>query len=152
VTPREDRSGTTSMLRGKVAVVTGGSSGIGRAAALGLARQGAKVVVTGRRAAMLEEVAAEHPDISFLVADAARPEDASRTVAKAIDDWGRLDILVNNAGIQSVTSGDGFDRKTFDRILAVNLDGAVLCAREAIAHFLIRPGGGCAPVRPARFL
>src|SRR5690606_1483875 len=87
-----------SALKDKVVIVTGGSSGIGRAAALGFAGQGAKVVVTARRAAPLEETVAAHPGLAGLVADVAVPEDARRTVTKALDTWGRLDVLVNNAG------------------------------------------------------
>lgn len=67
-------------LNGKVVIVTGGSSGIGRAAALSFARQGANVVITARRAAPLEETAAHHPNIVGLVADAAAPHDAVRTI------------------------------------------------------------------------
>ncbi|WP_442582202.1 SDR family NAD(P)-dependent oxidoreductase [Mesorhizobium sp. ASY16-5R] len=70
-----------STLNDKPVIVTGGSSGIGRAAALGFARRGAKVLITGRRQALLEGVAAGHPNIVGLVADAAEPEDAACTVA-----------------------------------------------------------------------
>jgi NAD(P)-dependent dehydrogenase (short-subunit alcohol dehydrogenase family) len=68
-----------STLNGKVVVVTGGSSGIGRAAARRFAEQGAKIIITGRRAAALEETAGDHPNISVVVADAASPQDAART-------------------------------------------------------------------------
>jgi NAD(P)-dependent dehydrogenase (short-subunit alcohol dehydrogenase family) len=78
-----------SALHEKVVIVTGGSSGIGRAAALSFAEQGAKVLITGRRAVPLEETAAEHSNIVGLVADAAAPADAVRTIAKAVDTWGR---------------------------------------------------------------
>jgi NAD(P)-dependent dehydrogenase (short-subunit alcohol dehydrogenase family) len=77
------------MLSGKVVIVTGGSSGIGRAAALGFAVQGAKVLVTARRAAPLDEAAvAAHPNIACVVADAAAPDDAVRTVARAVGSLG----------------------------------------------------------------
>src|SRR5690242_5548114 len=86
----------------KIVIVTGGSSGIGRAAALRFARQGQKVLVTGRRAGPLEETVAEHPNIVGFVADAASAEDARRTVAKAVDLWGRVDALINNAGAGAI--------------------------------------------------
>jgi NAD(P)-dependent dehydrogenase (short-subunit alcohol dehydrogenase family) len=72
-------------LSDKVVIVTGGSSGIGRAAALSLGDRGAKVVITGRRAVPLEEMATQHPNIVSLVADAATPGDTVRTIAKAVD-------------------------------------------------------------------
>src|SRR5438067_127994 len=68
----------------KVIILTGGSSGIGRSAALRFARQGHKVLVTGRHAGPLEEAVAEHPNLVGLVADAASARDASRTVANAV--------------------------------------------------------------------
>ena len=91
-----------SALNDKVVIVTGGSSGIGRAAALSFAEKGAKVVITGRRAGPLEATAADHSNIVGLVADAAAPDDAVRTIAKAIDTWGHLDVLVNNAGAGAI--------------------------------------------------
>src|SRR4051794_21416837 len=75
----------------RIVIITGGSSGIGRAAARSFAEQGARVVITGRHAATLEEAAGTHPNIVGVVADAAVPDDAARTVAKAVDTWGRLD-------------------------------------------------------------
>ena len=82
----------------KVVIVTGGSSGIGRAAALRFATQGDKVLVTGRRTGLIEETVAEHANITGLVADAASAEDAKRTITMALDTWGRIDALINNAG------------------------------------------------------
>jgi NAD(P)-dependent dehydrogenase (short-subunit alcohol dehydrogenase family) len=78
-----------SALNDKVVIVTGGSSGIGRAAALSFAQRGANVLITGRRAVLLEETAADHPNIVGLVADAAATDDAMRTIAKAVDTWGQ---------------------------------------------------------------
>jgi NAD(P)-dependent dehydrogenase (short-subunit alcohol dehydrogenase family) len=82
----------------QVVIITGGSSGIGRSAAMAFAEKGARVLITGRRRAPLEEVAAAHLSIESLVADAAKPEEAPRTVERALALWGRLDVLVNNAG------------------------------------------------------
>src|SRR5687768_15662526 len=81
-----------------VVVVTGGGGGIGLAAAKAFAIQGACVLITGRRAARLEEIARAEARLEYLVADASNPVDAQRTIAKAVESWGRLDVLVNNAG------------------------------------------------------
>lgn len=127
-------------LNGKVALVTGGSSGIGRATALGFARQGARVMITGRRAAPLDEVAAGHPDIVALVADVAEPEDARRSVASAVERWGRLDVLVNNAGAGAILP---LAEATADRIrdiFAVNVTGPSLLAAAALPHLAAAKG------------
>ncbi len=118
----------------KVAIVTGGSSGIGRAAALGLAARGARVLITGRRKAPLDEVTAAHPNIVGLVADVADPDDASRTVAKAIELWGRLDLLVNNAGAGLLLSLAEATADSIESIFAVNVIGPSLLASAALPH------------------
>jgi NAD(P)-dependent dehydrogenase (short-subunit alcohol dehydrogenase family) len=118
----------------KVIILTGGSSGIGRAAALRFARQGHKVLVTGRRAGPLEEAVAEHPNLVGLAADAASAEDASRTVAKAVDLWGRVDALINNAGAGAILP---LVDTTADRIMdifSVNVFGPSLLASAAVPH------------------
>src|SRR5882757_907731 len=121
-----------SMLSEKVVIITGGSSGIGRAAALGFAGQGAKVLITARGAAPLDATVAEHPNIAGLVANAASPEDALRTVAKAIDMWGRLDALVNNAGAGAILPLADASADRIMKILAVNVLGPSLLAAAAL--------------------
>ncbi|MGE5767699.1 MAG: SDR family NAD(P)-dependent oxidoreductase [Bacteroidota bacterium] len=129
-----------SMLSDKVVVVTGGSSGIGRAAALAFARQGARVLVTGRRAAPLEETAGRHPAISALVADAALAADAARTVAAAVDAWGRLDVLVNNAGAGAILPLAEATADRIQGILAVNVVGPSLLAAAALPQLAAAKG------------
>lgn len=121
-------------LEDKVAVVTGGSSGIGQATALALARRGAKVVITGRGAATLEAAAARHPHIVALVADAASPEDAAQTIAKAVESWGRLDVLVNNAGAGAIMPLAEATPDRIIQILAVNVLGPSMLATAALPH------------------
>lgn len=121
-----------SDLKDKVAVVTGGSSGIGQATALAPARRGAKVVITGRRAAALEAAAARHPHIAALAADAASPEDAARTIAKAVDSWGRLDVLVNNAGAGAIMPLAEATPDRIMQILTVNVLGPSMLATAAL--------------------
>src|SRR5260370_21444671 len=90
-------------LKGKVAIITGGSEGIGRATAQSLGREGASVVVCARRADVLQKAAqdvaeATGAEIVPVTADVRNPQDVERLVQTAIDRFGRLDILVNNAG------------------------------------------------------
>lgn len=122
------------MFSTKVAIVTGGSSGIGRAAALALARQGAKVLITGRRPENLKETAALHKDITGVVADVAVPGDAPDTIAKAIDSWGRLDILINNAGAGALLPLRDATAERIKSILAVNVVGPSLLAAAALPY------------------
>ncbi len=129
-----------SDLKDKVAVVTGGSSGIGFAAALRFARRGAKVVVTGRRAAPLEATAAAHPAIVAMAADAASPGDAARTIAKAVETWGRLDVLVNNAGAGALLPLADATPERILQILTVNVLGPSLLATAALPHLSAAKG------------
>jgi NAD(P)-dependent dehydrogenase (short-subunit alcohol dehydrogenase family) len=134
------RGTVMSALNDKVVIVTGGSSGIGRAAALSFARRGAKVVITARRAAPLEDAAAGHPNIAGLVADAAVPDDAVRTVAKAVDTWGRLDVLVNNAGAGAILPLADATADRIMQILAVNVLGPSLLAAAALPYLASAEG------------
>lgn len=129
-----------SKLDNKVVIVTGGSSGIGRAAALNFARLGARVIVTGRRAAMLDQVVAEHRNIAGLVADVAEPEDAERTIVKAIDTWGRIDVLVNNAGAGALLPLSDASAEQIANIFAVNVVGPSLLAAAALQHLTAAQG------------
>lgn len=124
----------------KVVIVTGGSSGIGRAAALRFARQGDKVLVTGRRPGPIEEMVAEHANIAGLVADVASAEDARRTIAKAVDTWGKVDALINNAGAGAILP---LADATADRIMdifSVNVIGPSLLASAALPHLTATQG------------
>ncbi|GEO41098.1 ketoreductase [Skermanella aerolata] len=127
-------------MNGKVVVVTGGSSGIGRAAALSFARQGARVIITGRRAAPLDEAAAEHPGIAALIADTAEPADAVRTVATAVEMWGRLDVLVNNAGAGAILPVAEATADRIRDIFAVNVLGPSLLAAAALPSLTATKG------------
>lgn len=123
-----------SKLTDKVVIVTGGSSGIGRAVALGLANEGARPIVTGRRAAALAEASGDHPGITTLVADVAAPQDAERTVAEALDRFGRLDGLVNNAGAGALLPLADATADKIWSIFSVNVVGPSLLAAAALPH------------------
>lgn len=127
-------------LNDKVVIVTGGSSGIGRATALDFAARGARVVITGRRQDALDATAAQHPNIAGLVADVAVPGDATRTVAKAIDLWGRLDVLVNNAGAGALLPLAEFTPDRIMRIFSVNVFGPSLLAAAALPYLTATRG------------
>lgn len=129
-----------STLDNKVVIVTGGSSGIGRDAALSFAQQGAKVVITGRRRVPLEETAMSHPNIASVVANAAEPDDAPRTIAAAVDRWGRLDVLVNNAGAGALLPLQDATLERITDILAVNVVGPSLLTAAALPHLAVSKG------------
>ncbi len=131
-------------LGGQVALVTGATSGIGRACALALGAAGCKVVVNHlpRSAKAAAEVVAAIESAGAealpVPADVSREENVAEMFAAAVRRFGTIHILVNNAGIQS---GAPFERMTFSQwrqVMAVNLDGQFLCAREAVREFLRR--------------
>ena len=127
-------------LKESVVIITGGSSGIGRATALSFASKGARVLITGRRAASLAEAAKDHPNIRTLAADTAEPEDGSRTIARAIELWGRLDVLVNNAGAGAIMPLAHVTAKRIIDIFAVNVLGPSLLAKEALPYLRATKG------------
>jgi 3-oxoacyl-[acyl-carrier protein] reductase len=124
-----------SSLAGKVAIVTGGSRGIGAAIATLLAERGAAVVVSGRDEERLRDVVkaleGEGRLVLGVAADAARREDAERLVDAAREHFGRLDVLVNNAGILRDALLVRMKDDDWDRVLEINLKGAFLMARAA---------------------
>jgi NAD(P)-dependent dehydrogenase (short-subunit alcohol dehydrogenase family) len=134
-------------LKEKVALITGGASGIGRSSAVLFAREGAKVVIADQNEAGSNEVAGEIRDqggeASVLVGDVTVAGVAKSMVRTAVDDYGRLDILVNSAG---VTPRNAFSKRTpwdqiWVRVIEVNLTGTYLVTRQA-ASAMTRSGGG----------
>ena len=123
------------MLSGKVAIVTGASRGIGRAIALALVAQGAKVVASARNAEALDNLVAEIKgqggEATAVAGDVALESDAARLIEQAVAAYGQIDILVNNAGI----TRDGLllrmKNEDWDAVIDTNLKGAFLCIRAA---------------------
>lgn len=114
------------------ALVTGGSTGIGRIIAARLATEGAKVVITGRNEAGLKESAQQHENISWIVADVGNTEDVARTIATVIQQHGQLDILVNNAGVAPVTPLSDLQMEEYDNTFQVNVRGLIDTTRQAL--------------------
>ena len=133
-------------LSGKVAVITGGSEGIGRAAARSLGREGARVVVCARRAEVLESAVGElseetGAEIVPVVADVSRAPDVERVIGSAVERFGRLDILVNNAGTSRAAQFETVSDEVWQEDLDLKLFGAIRTVRLAIPH-LRQAGGG----------
>lgn len=125
----------------RVVVVTGGGAGIGRAAAVGFADEGARVLVTGRRADPLKKLSEVHANISFALADVGSPADARRTIEDVVGRFGRIDVLVNNAGDGALLPLESASAERISRILAVNVAGPSLLAAAAIPE--LRRSHGC---------
>jgi NAD(P)-dependent dehydrogenase (short-subunit alcohol dehydrogenase family) len=121
-------------MEGNVILITGGGAGIGRAAARRFAALGAQVVVTGRREAALQALAAESPQISYVLADASDTDDAARTVSAVVERHGRLDVLVNNAGAGAILPLEHAGADQVRAIFATNVIGPSLLATAALPH------------------
>jgi len=130
----------------KVAVITGGATGIGKSTAMLLARKGIKVVISGRREAVgqkaIEEIRAQGGDAAFIAADVDNETQVSQIIGFALKKYGRLDLAVNNAGISNETKtiGDS-DPAKFQAMLQTNVMGVYLCMKYEIQQMLKNGGG-----------
>ena len=137
---------TRHELFGCVAVVTGSARNIGRSIALELATAGATVIVNARHSeraaeAVVAEIRGGGGRAELKLADVSSPEGAAALITAAVDHFGRLDILVNNASVRRETDFARLEYQEWREILAVTLDGAFLCTRDALPH-LIASGRG----------
>ncbi|HUN78553.1 MAG TPA: SDR family oxidoreductase [Solirubrobacteraceae bacterium] len=142
--PGESEVFAPGTLGGRVALVTGGGTGLGRATALELARCGAAVTVVGRREDPLRETAAAIglERAQWLAGDVRERGEARRLVATALERWGRLDLLVNNAGGQYFTPAEGIVAKGWGAVWRLNVDGMLNMAHEVFAQaFAVAAGG-----------
>lgn len=130
-------------IKGKVALVTGGGSGIGVAIAERFVADGAKVCITGRRKEMLEKVAQSLPagTVTICSGDVSKEEDVERMVETAVKFGGKLDVLVNNAGTNHPAPVDKLDLKAWQEVIGINLTGPYLLMKAVIPHML-KSGGG----------
>ena len=134
-------------LEGKVAIITGGNSGVGAATAELFAKEGAKVVITARREPQLEEIAqrirANGGEVTVVRCDVSKVEEVEAMVKKAVDTYGRIDILVNNAGvleaglkpIESCTDED------FEWVMSINTKGCLYCTRAVVKEMMKNNAG-----------
>jgi 3-oxoacyl-[acyl-carrier protein] reductase len=127
-------------LSGSIALVTGGSGGIGRAIAQTLLSAGARVAITGRNKAKLDEASASLGAFGIL-ADVSVEADVERTYKEALAKFGDLDILINNAGIGTFQNLIDVDTAAFQRVFATNVTGAMMMGREAAKIFIKRNRG-----------
>lgn len=132
-------------LKDKTAIITGATSGIGKATALLFAEEGASVVVTGRRTELGKAVEAECRQRGarciFVEADHTKPEDCQRVVDAAIKEFGRIDILFNNAGIVTNGTADTMPEEVWNDTLAINVTAVWRMCKLVIPH-MKKQGGG----------
>jgi 3-oxoacyl-[acyl-carrier protein] reductase len=133
-------------LQGKVAAITGGSEGIGRATALRFCEEGARVSICARREDVLQTTAKEietatSGEILAVPADVTKPADCERFIQRTIERFGRLDILVNNAGRSSTMLFEQVDDEVWREDIEVTLYGAIRCARLCIPYMRQQGGG-----------
>ena len=130
-------------LEGKVALITGGGTGIGAAIAKRFVDEGAKICIAGRRQEMLDKVAQSMPadSVATCSGDVTEFEDVQKMVNTAIDFGGKLDVLVNNAGIDPGGSVADVDVEIWKKVIDINLTGPFLAMKAALPH-MIKNGGG----------
>jgi NAD(P)-dependent dehydrogenase (short-subunit alcohol dehydrogenase family) len=134
-------------LKDKVAIVTGGGTGIGKAISLALANEGAIVVLVARNLSRLEEAAKDIKSrggkAKAIQADISDHEQVKRMIAQTIKDFGQIDILVNNAARGTFNNADvvDMDPKEWHECLAANLTGMMFCSREALKYMITRKRG-----------
>ena len=133
-------------LDGKVALITGGSLGLGKATAELFVKEGAKVVITGRTEKTLQEAVEEAKnkglEIDYLVSDVSKEEDCKEAVDFTLNKYGKIDILFNNAGVLHAALTHETDTETWDRLFNINVKGTYLMSKYAIPHML-ENGYGC---------
>jgi len=130
----------TARLEGTVALITGASSGIGRATATEMAREGASVALVGRRKDRLDDLAAEITSAGgralVLPADVTDADAAAEVVQRTVEDLGRLDTLVNNAGLMLLGPAPGADLNEWRRMIDINLMGLMYATHAAVPHLV----------------
>ena len=134
-----------SKLKNKVIVISGGTKGVGKAAALAFAREGAKVVIGGRDEQSAEKILAkikeQGTDGIFVKTDLRNVGDCKNLFDKAFEAYGKIDGLFNYAGITPVSPLDSCDEQTFDDVMDINFKACFFCCQQAV-KYMRRNGGG----------
>jgi NAD(P)-dependent dehydrogenase (short-subunit alcohol dehydrogenase family) len=138
--------GKAMKLKGKIALITGSTRGMGKAFALGLAKEGADVIINGRDLEKAKAVAKEIEGVGVrsmgVGANVSVSKDVTGMVDEVVRQWGRIDILVNNAGINPfILETEKIKEEGWDQVLDVNLKGVFLCC-QAVGRQMIKQGGG----------
>ena len=134
------KCGHLPLLKGQKALVTGGSSGIGKAVAIALGGAGADVVVNYLSDAeeaqeVVDSIKSAGGNAIAIRCDVSKEDQVQAMFKQMIDEWGTIDILINNAGLQQDAAFDEMTLKQWDKVISVNLTGQFLCAREAVREF-----------------
>lgn len=132
-------------LKDKVAIITGGGTGIGRGIAVLFAQEGARVVVSGRREDVLNEtvnlIKQNGGDAMSVVTDVSSSESVLSLTAKTLEAHGGIDILVNNAGVYQASDVVSATEEDWDKVISIDLKGVYLCAKNCIPQMLKQGGG-----------
>jgi glucose 1-dehydrogenase len=141
-------------LKGKYVLVTGATTGIGNATAIRFAEEGCHVSINYRSnpeaaketLGACQKASADngYADAKHVIVygDVSKEEDVTKMFAETLTAFGRLDVLINNAGWQKEAASEAVEMNDFDGVMNTNIRGAFMCSREALKHFLGRPGGG----------
>src|SRR5580658_999349 len=142
------RGNMSGMLEGKVALITGAGSGIGRATAKIFAREGAKLVLAdvvedGGKQTLALLADTGHHDAIFIKTDVSNPADVDAAIAKAVEKYGRIDCAFNNAGIEGKNGlTHECEMDNWNRVIAINLTGVWLCMKAEVAQLMKQGNGG----------
>src|ERR1700675_2747611 len=129
-------------LKGKIGIITGAGSGIGRACAITMAREGARVALVGRRKDRIEQVAREIGDSALAIqADVSKTSEINRLLEETVKRFGGLNFLLNNAGVLHVGTAEQITEEQWDETFNVNVRGVWLLSRAALPH-MRKAGGG----------
>lgn len=134
----------SDILNEKVAIITGASSGIGKATAIALAKEGCKVVLAARGVDKLQNTLTEinqfGGDAIMVKTDVSKKEDCEKLIISTVNQFGKIDILVNNAGISMRARFEEIDLDSFEKLMKINFWGAVYCTRFALPYLLAQKG------------